>query len=360
VILVKIIILTPYYYPTIGGITTFVDNLKIYLSKKNCSVSIISNAGYSNGDTNIMKPSKYLFVLRSYRIIRKEKPDVLHSHSRWNILAPCVIYKLFHPNTVLIHTYHTEFAGKILGIKKKIIEFLLSKCDVVTFVSKDLERRIEENVEINTQKRIIYSGVTEGNVKEDDLNKFVDEYHLNHAKPIISFIGPLAWKMKVEGVKRLIDAFKIMKKTHPSGKLLIVGDGKYRRELEGYVEKNNVADDVIFTGFLDNANIPLSITSIYTHISLQEGFPIALLEAMSMGKPVIATRTGGIPEVIVDGQNGVFVEPEPGEIAKTIIELHEDEERMGSLGKNAQITVKEGHDWDNIAEEFTDLYEGRY
>lgn len=358
-ILIKVVMLTPFYYPVLGGITTFVDNLRRNLSRKGCSVLIISNAGNENLHIKVLKNGKYFFILNSYRILRQEKPDVLHSHSRWNILTPCVIYKLFHPNTTLLHTYHTEFADRIQVIKRKIIELLLSKCNAVTFVSEDLERKIDRHLEIKTQKRVIYPGVAMGQVNEDEVNIFRDKYDLNDAMPIISFIGPLVWKMKVEGVRRLIDSFRIVKETYPAAKLLIVGDGVYRKELERIVKESHMTEEVIFTGSLDNTSIPLSIIDIYTHISLQEGLPIALLEAMSMGKPVIATKAGGIPEVIEHGKNGLLVEPEPKKIAQTIIALYDDKERMRILGVNAQKTVNERYRWEDIAQEFMVLYEAK-
>jgi glycosyltransferase involved in cell wall biosynthesis len=357
VILIKVVILTPFYYPILGGITTFVENLRMNLIKKGCSVFIISNAGSSNKDIKVLKQSKYLFAIRSYQSIRVEKPDVLHSHSRWNGLAPCVIYKIFHPKTTLIHTYHTEPTDRIWKLKRKIIELLLSKSDFVTFVSKDLKQKIESVYNIKTQKTVIYSGVARKHLEESDVNRFSNKYSLGDEGPIISFIGPLVWKMKVEGVKKLIASFGIVRETYPKAKLLIIGDGRLRWELERIVKENNMQNDVIFTGSIANVFIPLSIIDIYTHISLQEGLPIVLLEAMSMGKPIIATKTGGIPEVIEHGYNGVLVEPEPKEIAQAIINLYNDKQSMETLGANALKTANERCDWDNVAQKFLDLYE---
>jgi glycosyltransferase involved in cell wall biosynthesis len=113
---------------------------------------------------------------------------------------------------------------------------------------------------------------------------------------------------------------------------------------------------VIFTGFLKNPQIPLSISDIYTHISLQEGQSIAILEAMALGKPVIASKTGGIPEVIKDGENGLIVESDPEIIAQKIIELSSDRKLMEILGKNAQITATKNHSWARASEEFMNIY----
>jgi glycosyltransferase involved in cell wall biosynthesis len=248
---------------------------------------------------------------------------------------------------------------KSIGLRKKIFEFLISKCDYVTFVSRNLMEDMEKILEIKSKKRVIHAGVFIEEKDEEVTRNFVNKYGLKGCFPILSFIGPLSWKMKIEGVKRLIEAFGAVKKIYSNSKLLIVGDGRYRIELEIFAEKNKLTDEVIFTGFLENSSIPLSITDIYTHISLQEGFPIALLEAMSMGKPIIAAKTGGIPEIISDGDNGILVGPEPNEIADKIINLSRNNKRMKILGKNAQKTVLERYNWDDIAQKFINLYEGK-
>ncbi len=353
------VILTPYYYPVLGGITTFVDNLKLHLSKKNCTVFIISNEGNPDDDVKILKHGKFLFILMSYLDINKKKPDVLHSHSSWVFLAPCALYKIFHPKIRTIHTLHTDTQYKVRGYKKKILEFLFSKCDYVTFVSKDLMQKFDRSYDMRTQKRVIYPGVKVKSIKESDVNRFRDKYELWDKGPIISFIGPLVWKMKVEGVRRLINAFEIVREKCSKAKLLIIGDGNLRMDLEKVVKEHNMEKDVIFTGFIDNTFVPLSIIEIYTHISLQEGFPIALLEAMSMEKPIIATEIGGIPELIKNGKNGILVEPVPKKIAQTIVSLYNDKNRMRALGKNAKKIVNERYGWGDIAQEFVNLYEKR-
>ena len=356
VIFIGTVMLTPFYSPVIGGITSYVGNLQNSLSKKGVPVSIITGQGRSDDDVQVISSNKLLFFLKAIISIRRKKPDVLHSHAHWYVLLPCVLYKVFHRRTRLIHTFHTEPMKGSAGLRKRMFEYLLSKCDHVTFVSMDLMAKMDRIFKIKSQKTVIYPGVFVEEKGKEEIDGFVSTHDLNDDFPILTFIGPLSWKMKAEGVKKLIEAFTIVIETHPNARLLIVGDGSFRTELENLVMKSDMTDKVIFTGFLENTFIPLSVTHIYTHISLQEGFPIALLEAMSMGKPVMAAKTGGIPEIIIDGENGILVEPEPKQIADNIIALCRDGKRMEELGKNARKTAREEHDWDNIVLEFIDLY----
>jgi glycosyltransferase involved in cell wall biosynthesis len=248
----------------------------------------------------------------------------------------------------------------ITGLKKKAYEFLLSKCDCITFVSYDLMDKVEKRIKIHSKKKVIPPGAFTEEKSEKEIQNFKNKYNLKNSYPILSFIGPLSWELKVEGIKRLIEAFNITKETHPRAKLLIVGDGVYRKKLERFVGMNKLIDDVIFTGFLDDTEIPLSITDIYTHISLQDTFSISTLEAMSMGKPIIAAKTGGLPELITHGETGILVEPTPKQIAQTIIALYNDKKRMEYLGENAKKVAKKMYNWDDIAVKYIDLYKGIY
>jgi glycosyltransferase involved in cell wall biosynthesis len=356
VIPIKVVILTPFYPPIKGGITTFVVNLQKHLKNKDISVSIITRKGKMDDNVQVLGPNKYISVLKTLLILRKMKPDVLHSHSHWSLMFPCLWYKRFHPSTKLIHTIHTEPVKQPSGFKKKIYERLFSKYDIITFVSDDLKKKYESIFQFQTEKIVIYSGVSVDKASEGEIKEFLNQYNLKDRFPILSFCGPLSWQLKVEGVKRLIAALKILKIDYPDAKLLIVGDGEYRKELEEFYGRYNLAKDVIITGFLDKPSIPLSASHIYTHISLQEGLPIALLEAMCLGKPIIASKTGGIPEIIVDGKSGILVDPKSEEIAGQIGELIKNKEKMEILGKNAQLRVKKEHKWEIVTQRFIKLY----
>jgi glycosyltransferase involved in cell wall biosynthesis len=257
----------------------------------------------------------------------------------------------------LVHTFHTDPKKEIKGIKRKIFEFLLQRYDRVTFVSRALMETFKRDMEIDLESAcVVYSGVSVEQPSQEEYMNFISTHGLEDRFPILCFLGPLTWKLKVEGVKRLIGAFEIVNKSYPSSALLIVGDGEYRGELEVLVKERKLKDCVIFKGFVDKPEIPLSIADIYTHISLQEGLPLALLEAMALGKPVVASRTGGIPEVIVNGENGLLVDSEPEIIAEKIIDLAANRDLMINLGENAQSTIMEKHDWGCVTEAFLKIY----
>lgn len=358
----RIVMVTPYWFPIIGGVTSYVSNLvKTLKSNKNgFSVELIGSMGESDSDACILSNNILSFILKAFLLLCKERPSVIHSHDLWYVLLPCVLYKKIHPDVSLIFTFHTfslkPLIGLKLGLKKRIFEYLLSNCDWVTFVSFNLMNEIGKRLHFISDKKVIYAAPSTKKISEKQNKQFKEDFSLKNTELIISFIGPLVVSKKVEGVKILIEAIKIISVRYTNAKLLIVGDGAYRKELEQLVEKQNIEENVVFTGFIDNVFIPLAITDIYTHISLQEGFPLALLEAMSVGKPVIASITGGIPEIIVDNENGILVGEDPEVIANAIINLYEDEEKMNMLGEQAKKTIEEKYTWNKIANEYEKLY----
>src|SRR5207249_4763890 len=124
--------------------------------------------------------------------------------------------------------------------------------------------------------------------------------------PILVFAGPLEYPRKVRGVLDLVRSLALVLKTYPASKLLVVGDGSLRnlvsreaRSLDGAVE---------ITGFLTEPRVAISVADLYCHISYQESGspPLSVLEAMSLGRCVLAFPAGGISEVL-DGNNGFLV-----------------------------------------------------
>lgn len=348
----KISMLTPYYPPVKGGISSYVLNLSSQLETAGFDVKVISYSAIKHYPL-----SKIYFVIKSLKDLFSFKPRILHAHSSWYTLLPSVIYSTIYTNCRLVYTFHTE-AGGMNGAKKKIFEYLLSKCDYITFVSRKTMDNITSSYSIDSRKQVIYAGVSHKEVLESEVQEFRDKYGILDKAPVITFIGPLVWEKKVEGVKILIHSFKDIAKHYPSSILMIVGDGKYRLELESMINELDLSGNVVFTGFIENVFIPLSVTDIYTHISLMDGCPISLLEAMICRKPIIATNIGGIPEIIADGCNGYLVDPEQAVISAKIIELWEDNSKKELLSTESLRVIDEKFTWERIASQFTSIYCG--
>ena len=110
----------------------------------------------------------------------------------------------------------------------------------------------------------------------------------------------------IKGTSYLIEAMSLVVKEHPKTQLLLVGEGSQREKLEKQCAALSYARSVKFTGFQEDPTPFIEIMDVFVLASLNEGMGRVILEAMVRAKPVIATRVGGIPELIEDGKNGLL------------------------------------------------------
>jgi glycosyltransferase involved in cell wall biosynthesis len=155
----------------------------------------------------------------------------------------------------------------------------------------------------------------------------------------------------------LITAFDLLMKNGTNGDLIFVGDGPERPKLESMVHDLGIARHVTFTGFQGNVNSFLSKFDIFVLSSIREGIPVAMLEAMAMGVPVVATKVGGIPEVIEDNVDGFLVDSQnPKMIADALIRLSKDMSLRKKIGEAGYKKVKRLFSRDVICRQYEQLY----
>jgi glycosyltransferase involved in cell wall biosynthesis len=134
----------------------------------------------------------------------------------------------------------------------------------------------------------------------------------------------------------LLRAFASLAATYPELRLVLVGSGPLEAELRAEVGALGLGPVVVFTGMRDDVSELLPAFDVFVLSSRYEGLPIALLEAMATGVPSVATRVGGIPEVVTDGVDGLLIEPgEPDEIVKAVDRILGDPALAAQLGANA-------------------------
>jgi L-malate glycosyltransferase len=351
----KIAIITNYWKNSGGGIETFLVNLVDAMQKKGVHINVLFRFGDDpeqfHGGVN-----KFKFPLACYRQLRRVRPEVIHTHGPWYCLLSGVLYKKFH-GCVLVHTVHGEPEDKIPLLTKVILQSLMNVCDCVTFVSKSMLRRYVEYEGFSFQRTAItYAGVRTIEVSDDEVEQFREEYGIREDAIILLTQAMTSNRLKAEGLKLLIKAVQKLHETYPKILLIVTREGVYSDSVKAFVREVGVKNNVIFTGNVKNPYVPLKICDLFTHITKTDGVPLALLEAMSMGKPIIASSIGGIPEAIKDGVNGVLVEPDSEQIADKIKFLLRNREYAKTLGDRAKRTVEEEFTWERSAEQFLALY----
>jgi len=175
--------------------------------------------------------------------------------------------------------------------------------------------------------------------------------------PDARVIGTVARLSTVKGLPHLLEAVALLRKTFPTLHCLIVGDGDQRQFLELIARRLDIAGNVTFAGAVQDTAPYLALMEVFVMSSLMEGLGLAILEAFAAGKPVVATRVGGIANVIRDRENGIFVPPGSGrDIAIATDILLSDKTLAQSLAKSGRKTVEDQFSLERMAGNIEKLY----
>lgn len=356
----KVVMISNYWINSQGGgIMNYLTNLVLHINTKGIEVCVIFKEGNDRENYKV-EGSRLLFIIKSLLILGQIKPDAIHTHENWYCLAIGYIYKKFHP-VKLIHTFHTEPSHEISSFGKFVFRTLIKDCDSVTFVSHDLIQKIYIFKGIKCGNPVVtYAGTEKQSaysISQTKIEEFYKLYDIKRDSIILLALGLTANKLKAEGAKLLIRAIGKLRIDYPNIILVLTRNSKYTEELKVFANKEDVSKNIVFTGNVENQLIPLKICKIYTHTPMGEGgVSLALLEAMAIGKPIIATSVGGIPEAINDGINGILTDTKEESIVQKIDYLLKNEDIAIKIGYNARITAEQNFNWGKTADKFINLY----
>ena len=196
----------------------------------------------------------------------------------------------------------------------------------------------------------LYGGSIAGGV---DLKK---ELRIPEGSLVLTNVARLA---EQKGQKYLIEALEILAREPIPLVLLLVGDGPLKGILEEELKARGLAEMVRLAGFRTDIPAVLAITDIFILASLNEGFPLTLLEAMAAGKPAIATRITGTAEAVKDGQTGLLCQPaSPTDLAEKIRELVLNPSLRQRMGDCARKTALENFDQSRMVQRTCSFYAG--
>jgi len=174
----------------------------------------------------------------------------------------------------------------------------------------------------------------------------------------VALVGTVGRLVPVKGHTVLLEALHILGKSNRPVNLLIVGDGPLRGHLEDEVRRRGLEVVVRFAGHQAESFDFINMMDVFVLPSLHEGIPMVLLEALALQRPVVATRVGGIPEVIQDGQTGLLAEPsDASSLAMLIQQMIEDPSLAVSLGNAGRTRVETEFTARTMAGNTAELYE---
>ena len=172
-------------------------------------------------------------------------------------------------------------------------------------------------------------------------------------------IGTVGRLTPVKGLSYLLQSVSILLRQRANVRLLIVGDGVIRKDLETQARDLGISENVVFLGHREDTFELMQAMDIFVLPSLSEGIPMALLEAMAASRAVVASRVGGIPEIVEDGVEGILVEPmDVNRLVESCVRLIESPETAMRMGEQARKRVERDFSAVGMADQVVALYRG--
>lgn len=345
-----------------GGAQRYVTLLANALAEEGNKVLVISSGGPSvkrlhkraihKVVDSIPKTSKS-GIMETAKVIEdiclKEKIDLTHCSSLTGLEATSLTQSRIA--VPIIFTAHsvTMFGSPIVGseIDKKVNKVIA----VSNFITNHLRKTGLPSRKIN----LVYHGVDTNKFRERKLEPNIkSSLGIKDSERVVMCVARLE---PVKGINHLVEAIPMVLERRDNIKVLFVGDGSQKENYERLARSLGVENKVLFLGAKENVEEFLSIADVFCLPSIREALSYAILEAMAEGRPVVATRVGGISEAVVDKFTGLLVPPgNIRELASTINRLLEDRELAKELGINAKSRVKEYFKFERMIRETVAVY----
>ena len=296
-------------------------------------------------------------------LLKKIKPDVLHVNSSKAGGTGALAGRICRVPRIIFTIHGWAFNENRGWLSKLIIKklywiiiFLSHTSIAVSEHTKTQAEKIPFYFLIKNKIVVIHNGVRKITFFERDYvrNFFQEKFNINKEDFIV---GTLAELHLIKGLEFLIKAAKILNEQNKNLKILILGEGQEKTELEKIISDLSLQNKVILGGFLENGSQYLKGFDVFVLPSLSEALPFCLLEAGQAELPTIATGVGGIPEIIENNKTGLLIEPgQEKEIAIALTTLLENEVFAKELADNLKNKVTTEFNIENFYQKTFEVY----
>ena len=283
--------------------------------------------------TRFFVPSFIGFIfakLKRIRLIHTERGSV---HS---IVDSKLIYFISHVIDHTIGTLIVRFASHNVGVSQAACQFLKHLgAKKITYIPNGIDSNFYKKIDAVLRSKL----------------------NIDDNKLVITFVGRLIY---AKGVQDLINVLKELQERYQNIKLIIVGAGNYKSSLELLSKNMGLQKDILFAGEKNKEEIVelLSISDIFVNPSYSEGLPTSVLEAASVGLPIIATDVGGTKEIVENEKTGFLITPmDITALEKALRQLIDNPGLRTEMGQRSRESVKERFNWDTITEQYLELFE---
>jgi glycosyltransferase involved in cell wall biosynthesis len=308
-----------------------------------------------------LTPKDLQALAKLCRLIWQERPHIVHTHTaRAGLLGRLAGRLAGVP--IVVHTYHGHvlhgyFSPVKTWLMRSMEHTLARMTDQIITVSERVKRELVSYAVAPPAKiAVIPLGF---DLKpflrcQDQRGQFRHELSVSDGARLVSIVGRI---FPIKNHRLFLDAAALVAAREPSVLFVIVGDGVLRWEMEDHARELRIADRVIFTGWRRDLPRIYADTSILVVSSNNEGTAVSAIEAMAAGRPVVATRVGGLPDLITEGETGLLVPPgDPDGLASAVLRLLQDPGTACRMGQSARAMVQERFSVRRLVVDMENLY----
>lgn len=293
-------------------------------------------------------------IVRLGRIYRHYRPDVVHAHgsqggavARLARLTSPRVPVVFTPHNYAFENYFTSWLER--GVYR-LIEVALAPLATRVICVCEAERRTAASIGAAKRTRVVYNGMEPLAPAPPD----PEIARLGEAGPLVCTVAEL---QPPKGVTTLVETMPTVLRAFPNANLVVAGEGIERQPLEQQINDLGVSEHVRLLGSIDNVAGLLGAADVFVQPGWAESFPYSILEAMGMGRPIVATDVGGVGEAVEDQVTGRLVPRQDADaMAQAIVELFADPDHAEALGRAAKDRMMSRFRLQRMVDETLDVY----
>lgn len=296
-------------------------------------------------------------VIKLARLLRERSPDLVHMHLPYAAIVGRMAARLSGVKAT-IYTEHNVF-DRYNWLTALAHKKTLSWNDAVICVAEAVRSSVMGNCHPGPSTRVvtIHNGFNWQDISCHDYNPAAvrSEFGIPDEHAIVAQVASFTPKKRHQD---LLSAAKSVLDKQPQTTFLLVGQGPLFNQTKEAAQTLGILDHMVFTGTRNDALRLMAASDVVTLSSEFEALPVCILEAMALERPVVATRVGGVPEVIINGGNGILVEPKNStQLAEGILSLLRSPELRSRLGRQARKTIRQQFDLRNMVARVEAMYD---
>jgi len=366
----KIALVSPYDFAFPGGVINHISSLEHYLTRMGHEVKVIAPASkavnvFGDRFIPIGKPrpiptsgsiARITVSMRLAstikRVFEEEKFDIVHLHEPFMPMLCSAVLRF--SNALNIGTFHAcdGSPGYNFGWPISLIMLKRRRPKLHGKIAVSKPAMWFASKYVPGEYAIVPNGIDIEHFSPDvsPIEEFCD------GKQNILFLGRLE---KRKGLDYLLKAYKQVKREIPDSRLIVVGPGtRLRKKYERWIKRHDLKD-VVLVGYASYVDLPRYYKTADVFCSpatSQESFGIVLLEAMAVGKPIVATNISGYASVVSDGEDGILVPPKDSKsLARALVSVLRDKELQQRMGEKGKLKAAE-YSWELVAQRVVDYY----